>query len=366
MGFDHVAIAAGAGKPTIIDVKNNLIRGVRKASDFLMALQLTGGFKRDSLANLQVRLPAIVIGGGLTGIDTTTEVAAYYPVQVEKFLERWESLAATRTKKRRWRGSTTPRSRRSRASSWPTAGRCAPSGPARRPRARRPTLGGSGRGLGRRRRSSTGAAWPTAPPIGSTTRRSPSSSRRGSASSRSCRRWPAFPTSAARLKAVEFERLEGEGGPQQATGEKVTLPARSLFVAAGTSPNVTYERERTGLVRDRSAARRGSRASAPCAGDDGAIKLDPTPNGEVGFFTSYLRDGRTVSYYGDNNPGYAGSVVRAMASAKDGAPHVEALFADEIAKLAPAEQPARDAAWRAFASRAGRRVARRRWCASNG
>ena len=43
MGFDHVAIAAGAGKPTIIDVKNNLIRGVRKASDFLMALQLTGG-----------------------------------------------------------------------------------------------------------------------------------------------------------------------------------------------------------------------------------------------------------------------------------------------------------------------------------
>ncbi len=46
MGFDHVAIAAGAGKPTIIDVKNNLIRGVRKACDFLMALQLTGAFKK--------------------------------------------------------------------------------------------------------------------------------------------------------------------------------------------------------------------------------------------------------------------------------------------------------------------------------
>ncbi len=46
-GFDHVAIAAGAGRPTIIDMKNNLIRGVRKASDFLMALQLTGAFKRD-------------------------------------------------------------------------------------------------------------------------------------------------------------------------------------------------------------------------------------------------------------------------------------------------------------------------------
>ncbi len=54
-GFDHVAIAAGAGRPTIIDMKNNLIRGIRKASDFLMALQLTGAFKRDALPNLQVR-----------------------------------------------------------------------------------------------------------------------------------------------------------------------------------------------------------------------------------------------------------------------------------------------------------------------
>ncbi len=104
MGFDHVAIAAGAGKPTIIDVKNNLIRGVRKASDFLMALQLTGAAKRDSLASLQVRLPAIVIGGGLTGIDTTTEAAAYYPVQVEKFLERWETLAAGVGRRRAVRG----------------------------------------------------------------------------------------------------------------------------------------------------------------------------------------------------------------------------------------------------------------------
>ena len=58
-----------------------------------------------------------------------------------------------------------------------------------------------------------------------------------------------------------------------------------------------------------------------------------------------------TSDYGDNHPICAGSVVRAMASAKDGAPHVEALFADEIAALASADQPVRDAAWRAFAER---------------
>ena len=94
MGFDHIAIASGAGRPTIIDMKNNLMRGIRKASDFLMALQLTGAFKKDALANLQVRLPAIVIGGGLTAIDTATELLAYYPIQVEKTLNRYETLVA--------------------------------------------------------------------------------------------------------------------------------------------------------------------------------------------------------------------------------------------------------------------------------
>ncbi|MES2764877.1 MAG: FAD-dependent oxidoreductase [Bacteroidota bacterium] len=92
MGFDHIALAAGAGRPTIISMKNNISRGIRKASDFLMALQLTGAAKKDSLANLQVQLPAIVIGGGLTGTDTATETLAYYPVQVEKFAERADLL----------------------------------------------------------------------------------------------------------------------------------------------------------------------------------------------------------------------------------------------------------------------------------
>ncbi|MCK5274540.1 MAG: FAD-dependent oxidoreductase, partial [Alphaproteobacteria bacterium] len=86
MGFDHVALCAGAGRPTVIDMPNNLARGVRTASDFLMALQLTGAARKDSIANMQLRLPAVVIGGGLTAIDTATEALAYYPRQVEKFL----------------------------------------------------------------------------------------------------------------------------------------------------------------------------------------------------------------------------------------------------------------------------------------
>ncbi|MEP6998041.1 MAG: pyridine nucleotide-disulfide oxidoreductase, partial [Betaproteobacteria bacterium] len=42
LGFDHVALAAGAGRPTVLDLPNALAKGVRTASDFLMALQLTG------------------------------------------------------------------------------------------------------------------------------------------------------------------------------------------------------------------------------------------------------------------------------------------------------------------------------------
>src|SRR5207237_2795998 len=94
LGFDHIALCAGAGRPTVIPMKNGLARGVRQASDFLMALQLTGAAKASSVANLQVRMPIVVIGGGLTAIDTATESLAYYPVQVERFLTRYETLVA--------------------------------------------------------------------------------------------------------------------------------------------------------------------------------------------------------------------------------------------------------------------------------
>src|SRR5206468_7388740 len=96
LGFDHIALCAGAGRPTVIPMKNGLVPGVRQASDFLMALQLTGAAKPESIANLTVRLPVVIIGGGLTAIDTATESLAYYPLQVEKFLARYETLVGER------------------------------------------------------------------------------------------------------------------------------------------------------------------------------------------------------------------------------------------------------------------------------
>jgi NADPH-dependent glutamate synthase beta subunit-like oxidoreductase/NAD(P)H-flavin reductase len=339
MGFDHVGIAAGAGKPTIIDVKNNLIRGVRKASDFLMALQLSGAFKKDSLASLQVRLPAIVIGGGLTGIDTTTEAAAYYPIQVEKFLERWEALGGD--------GAEGDLAKLYDIEETEIAREFLEHGRAVR---------------AERARAAAAGEKPDFAPLITKWGGVSLVYRKGMADSPAYRLnheeitkfleegvrfieklspTACIPDEHGALKAVEFEHPDGS---------KVTLPARSLFVAAGTSPNVTYERERPGSfeIDPKAKAFRSHRAVVQ---PDGVVALEPVERGQVGFFTSYIRDGRTVSYYGDNHPIYAGSVVRAMASAKDGAPHVEALFAKDIAGLDSAAQPARDAAWRAFAAK---------------
>ncbi|MBL6621685.1 MAG: FAD-dependent oxidoreductase [Rickettsiales bacterium] len=92
LGFEHIALCQGAGSPNIITIKNNLCKGVRKASDFLMNLQSQNPYRLQSLANLQIRLPIIVIGGGLTAIDTATESFNYYKVQILKFYKEYQEL----------------------------------------------------------------------------------------------------------------------------------------------------------------------------------------------------------------------------------------------------------------------------------
>ena len=135
LGFDHVALCAGAGRPTVIPMNNGLAPGVRQASDFLMALQLTGAAKPESIANLTVRLPAVVIGGGLTAIDTATESLAYYPVRSRSFcpaMRPWSPSVARRRCARngprqsaKLRPSSSPMAARSELSARPLAAKAA-------------------------------------------------------------------------------------------------------------------------------------------------------------------------------------------------------------------------------------------------
>ncbi|MFI5301792.1 MAG: pyridine nucleotide-disulfide oxidoreductase, partial [Polyangiales bacterium] len=76
--------------------------------------------------------------------------------------------------------------------------------------------------------------------------------------------------------------------------------------------------------------------------EDGTLSATPDP---LGFFTSFCDGDHAVSFYGDNLPRYAGSVVKAMASAKDGFPSVVRLYERALAALRPEDQRAREEAW---------------------
>ncbi|MFN7130525.1 MAG: FAD-dependent oxidoreductase, partial [Myxococcales bacterium] len=340
MGIDHIAIAAGAGKPTIIDIKNNLIRGIRKASDFLMGLQLSGAFKKDSLANLQVRLPALVIGGGLTGIDTTTELAAYYPVQVEKFLERHELLVSQFGEERVRRMYDDEE--KGIAEEFLAHGRAV------RAERERAKAAGEEPDFAKLVRSWGGVTLVYRKSMAD----SPAYRLNHEEIIKFLEEGVSFaeklsPLEAVRdefgaLKAMRFEKVEEREGKWVNTGEFVELPARSVCVAAGTAPSVTYEKEYPGTFE--LDLKKGSfKAFRAVKGEDGTFALEPDAGGpQPGFFTSYNRDGKFITFYGDNLPRYAGSVVKAMASAKHGYSHVAALFADEIAQQDPKDQPMRE------------------------
>ncbi|MFN0053200.1 MAG: FAD-dependent oxidoreductase [Planctomycetales bacterium] len=318
LGFRHVALATGAGKPTVIPMKNNLLRGIRKASDFLMALQLTGAFKRSSLASLQVRLPAVVIGGGLTAIDTATELMAYYPVQVEKALQQHERIV-------------------SELGADPLH-----SGMDREEAAILETFLDHGRAIREERAAAQREE------------RKPNFVAL-------CRAWGGVSivyrkqlgdSPAYRLNHEEVEKALEEGihfveglAPTEAIadefgavaalkcrrgdGTEVVLPARTVCVAAGTTPNTVYEREIPGSFELDGEGRFFRKHRLRPAGEGWELEAIDSPSREA-FFLSYRQDGRFVSFYGDNHPDYAGNVVKAMASAKHGATQVARLFRPEI------------------------------------
>jgi NADPH-dependent glutamate synthase beta subunit-like oxidoreductase len=242
MGFDHIAIATGAGKPTVVSMKNNLIRGIRQASDFLMALQLTGAYKPHALANLQVRMPALVIGGGLTGIDTATELMAYYPVQVERILARTDTLRAELGEEAFWERFTAEE--RAIFEEYIAHGTAIK---AERSRAeaegRAPNFVDLIRSWGGvslvYRKTITDA-----PAYRLNHEEIIKALEEGIYFIENLSPVEAVPDENGAVSKVVFERQGvDEAGKWRGTGEMVTLPARSVMVAAGTSPNTIIDRE---------------------------------------------------------------------------------------------------------------------------
>ena len=318
MGFDHVALAAGAGKPTVLDLPNGLTRGVRAASDFLMALQLTGAAKTESVANLQVRLPVVVIGGGLTAIDTATEALAYYPLQVEKFLARYERLARERGHgdvRNEWNDEETEvaeeflthalaiRSEREAAA---REGR-----PARVLELLREWGGAT---IAYRKRLVD----------------SPSYTLNHEEVEKALEEGIRFAENLtpsaievdsyghARSLRVKARSTDDEG---RIVEEDLELPARTILIAAGTQPNTVLAREDSGhFLLDGRYFQAVDTEGRPVTPERSAKPAEPQ------MLLSRDAEDRYVSFFGDLHPSYFGNVVKAMGSAKQGYPLVSRVL----------------------------------------
>ncbi len=330
MGFDHVALCAGAGRPTVIPMKNGLARGVRQASDFLMALQLTGAAKNNSVTNLQIRMPIVVIGGGLTAVDTATESLAYYVVQVEKFLERYEKLVAE--KGEREVRATWSAEESETADEFILHGfaiRSEREAAAREGRA--PNLIGllnswGGVTIAYRRRLID----------------SPSYTLNHEEVWKALEEGIRFSECLA-PEEVEVDRyghaaalhltrkaFDPATGKLTETGDAVVLPAKSILVAAGTQPNTVLGRE------DPENVFLDGRWFQAVDEEGQPVKPEKIAKPKIArVLTSIRPDGRGISFFGDLHPSFAGNVVKAMASAKQGYPVVSRL----LSRRAP-EQPA--------------------------
>ena len=326
MGFDHIALAAGAGRPTLLDIPNGMACGVRTASDFLMALQLTGAAKPDSIANMQVRLPVVVIGGGLTAVDTATESLAYYPVQVEKFLSRYEMLSADKGEavlRRMWSATETivadeflSHARAIRAERTQAASEN------RQPNILKLIKSWGGVTLAYRKRLVD----------------SPSYTLNHEEVEKALEEGIHFAEGLSPLRVEVDANGDGSGdgnacamvlmnqvldadGKWQETGE-VRLPAYTILVAAGTQPNTVLAREFPDeYTLDGRYFQACDEQGNPVKPERAAAK----PN-EVRVLLSKHDDGRYVSFFGDLHPSFFGNVVKAMGSAKQGYPVVSQML----------------------------------------
>ena len=324
-GFDHIALANGAGRPTVLDIPNGLARGVRTASDFLMALQLTGAVKQNSIANLQIRLPVVVIGGGLTAIDTATESLAYYPVQVEKFLHRYRILVAEKGEAavhQPWR----PEERQiaeeflnhARAIE---AERSNAAAAGREPHILELLQSWGGVTLAYRKRLID----------------SPSYTLNHEEVELALEEGIHFAES---LNPVRFDLDEfgavrsirmsqqhrsddGQGSRGQwSGGAEIDMPARTVLVAAGTQPNTVLARE------DAEHFALDGRYFQACDEDGKPVKPEPAISKPklAQVLLSKQPDGRFISFFGDLHPSFFGNVVKAMGAAKQGYPSVSAVL----------------------------------------
>lgn len=307
LGFDHVALALGSGKPRMIKIKNML---ANMASDFLMSLQLTGALRSDSIANLQVRMPVVVIGAGLTAIDTATEALAYYPVQVEKFLLRYEILIDKYGKdyiEKNWTDEE-----REIAGEFISHAKLIREVAKEEGRERKivelmQNLGGVKIVYRKELRDSPGYRL--------------NSEEVQNALSEGV--YFIENLEPIEIVADKYNNAEYLKLVNRKSGEIKHIKARSIFIAAGTEPNTIIATE----DREHFKLKDGYFTHLDSSGKEVNQVFSPKVQNKDRIL-AYKQGNKIISFFGDLHPSYSGSVVKAMASAKNGYPIISQLLSE--------------------------------------
>ena len=260
-------------------------------------------------------MPVVVIGGGLTAIDTATESLAYYVRQVEKFALRYRALVAEKGEvavRLPW----TPEEAEIADEFLSHAAAIQAEREAAAKEGREPALAAlleswGGATIAYRRRLVD----------------SPSYTLNHEEVAKAMEEAVRFAEGLTPV-AVETDTHGHAAGlrVKRADGTEATLPARAILVAAGTQPNTVLAREDHRIQLD------GRYFQAV---DENGAKVEPVRGLAKPEQTHVLmhraENGRFISFFGDLHPSFFGNVVKAMGGAKRGYPIVSRALAAQPA-----------------------------------
>lgn len=284
-GFQHISLCTGAGKPNMLPLKE-LPKGVRLGVDYLMGLHLT---HKSLDLKKPLKLPAYVYGAGLTAIDTATEVLAGYVEQLHLIhrltqekdprlnLLSPEELALFRAHHEALIKAPSPLERKKLLQSWGGV-----TVVYRKPLTQAPSYRLSAHEVenalyeGIQIQENTEIlSWETVN---------------------------------GHLSHLRFRNTQ--------TTESCTQPARTLFLALGTQPNTTVLEEDPSLQHLSRPLTFLNKGGQPHA-------TTPNPKEPQPLFIHVTPEGPSITALGDLHPTFEGSVVKAMASAKQAAMQID-------------------------------------------
>jgi NADPH-dependent glutamate synthase beta subunit-like oxidoreductase len=311
-GYKHIALCVGAAKPNIVNVENANTEGVFYSTEFLSNLQIRDAINPNNDYIFKVKLPGIIIGGGLTAIDCSTELLNYYPVFLEKlFNGKGKHLKISDSEMRLYKEHYEAVKKEKELAKSEN----------RMPKLVELVRSWGGVKMIYRKRLND------APSYRENHEEIIEALEQGVDIVELFSPIKFIANENNQITAAEFEKISFSKEEDKLifknTGKFETLPAGTIVIAAGTNCNDIYNDEHPSTFEI--DAKTGYYILFKPE-VNGRVNLVQCEKGEKAVLTSYNKDGKFISIYGDSNPAFSGSVVKAMASAKFGAKVIDELL----------------------------------------